>query len=84
VLRTILCVGLLGSAATIFIGQNTAISVVAIGVFGACLTVAGCRSLSRASRRVDGILAEELGATNDNVAPSANQETFPNSWRKTA
>ena len=83
-LRTILCVGLLGSAATIFIGQNTAISVVAIGVFGACLTVAGFRSLSRAAQRVDRILAEELRSTNDNAAPPANRETFSDSWRRTA
>jgi hypothetical protein len=55
-----------------------------MGVFVACLTVAGFRSLSRASRRVDGILAEELGSTNDTEAPPANQETFPDSWRKTA
>jgi hypothetical protein len=84
VLRTILCVGLLGSAATIFIGQNTAISMVAVGVFGACLTVAGIRSLSRASRRVDGILAEELGSAKDNATPPADRETFLDSWRKSA
>jgi hypothetical protein len=85
VLRTILCVGLLGSVATIFLGPNTAVSVIAVGVFAACLAVAGFRSLSRASRRVDGILAEELGSTNDTTAPaSANQEAFPDFWRKTA
>jgi hypothetical protein len=83
VFRTILCVGLLGSAATIFLGPNTAVSAIAVGVFVACLAVAGFRSLSRASRGVDGILAEELDSANDNAAP-ATQESFPDSWRKTA
>lgn len=83
-LRTILRVGLLGSAATVFLGQNTAVSVSAIVVFVACLAVAGFRSVRRASRRVDRILAEELAPAKDNTEPSVNQDSFLDSWRKTA
>jgi hypothetical protein len=80
VLRTILCVGLLGSATAIFLGPNTVVSVVAMVVFVACLAMAGFLSLRRASRRIDTMLAEELSSAKDNTEP----EAFPDSWRKTA
>jgi hypothetical protein len=78
VLRTILCVGLLGSATTIFLGPNTATSVIATIVFVACLIAGGFLSLHRASRRIDDMLAEELSPAKDNTEPEAD------SWRKTA
>jgi hypothetical protein len=81
VLRIILCVGLLGSATTVFLGHDTVISVVAVIVFGVCLAMAGFRSLRRASRRIDGLLAEELGSAQGNAE---HAEPFSDSWRRTA
>lgn len=80
-LRTILCVGLLGSAAAIFLGPNAVISAIAIGVFATCLLVALVRVLRGASQRIDRILFEEMNADNDSVKPGTSHSDH---WRKSA
>jgi hypothetical protein len=79
VLRAILCVGLVGSAATVFLGQNAAVTGIAVGVFFGCLVLAVFRVLRGASRRIDRILAEEL--TGDDVEPPVS---ISDQWRKSA
>lgn len=59
--RAMLCVGLLGSAATVALGPDpAAVTWAACGVFLACLVAVVFRALGRASRRVDAILGDVL------------------------
>jgi hypothetical protein len=56
VTRTMLCVGVLGSAAAVILRPEP----VVFGVFGACLLIAAISSLRHAGQKVDRIVAEEL------------------------
>jgi hypothetical protein len=76
-IRTMLCVGLLGSAATLVLRPHPALAGLAVGIFFTCLLVAVIRVLRRASRHIDRIVAEELAPAED---PAHSRET----WRKSA
>src|SRR5262245_56611844 len=54
--RMMLCTGVLGAAAALFLRPDP----VVLGVFGACLLVAAFRSLRHAGQKIDRLLAEEL------------------------
>jgi hypothetical protein len=72
--RTVLCLGLLGSACALVLRPNSLVTGIALVVLLTCLLVIVCRALRRASRRIDTILAEE-SATDARRAPEAGTET---------
>jgi hypothetical protein len=76
-IRTILCVGILGSVATLVLQSHPLVTGIAVGVFFCCLLTALFRVLRRTSRHIDRIMAEELDASEK---PARRQET----WRKSA
>jgi Na+-transporting methylmalonyl-CoA/oxaloacetate decarboxylase gamma subunit len=53
-------VGILGSVAAIVLGSNPVVTGMAVGILAVSLLVIAFRVLGRASRRIDGILEEEL------------------------
>jgi hypothetical protein len=77
--RTVLCLGLLGSAGVLVLGPNPLVTGIALTILLTCLLVIVFRSLRRASRRIDTILREE-SETDAERAPDAGAETH----RKTA
>jgi hypothetical protein len=58
--RTLLSVGLLGSAVTLVLQPNPVVSVIALGILVACALAVVVRALRRASRRIDRIFSDEL------------------------
>jgi hypothetical protein len=68
--RTVLCLGLLGSACALVLRPHPLVTGIALTVLLTCLLVVVFRALRRASRRIDTILAEESTAT-----PEAGVET---------
>jgi hypothetical protein len=76
-IRTMLCVGLLGSAATLVLQPHPLVTGIAVGVFFCCLLTALFRVLRRTSRHIDRIMAEELDPGEKSAQP---RET----WRKSA
>jgi hypothetical protein len=79
--RTLLCVGLLGSAAAVVLGPNPLLITVAVGVFAACSVTVAARATRRASRRIDRIFAEELESTQE---ITLDRQSDQESWRKSA
>lgn len=77
--RTVLCLGLLGSAAALVLAPNPLVTGIALAILLTCLLVIVLRSLRRASQRIDTILREE-SETGAERAPDAGAETH----RKTA
>jgi hypothetical protein len=77
--RTVLCLGLLGSAGVLVLRPNPLVTGIALAILLTCLLVIVFRSLRRASRRIDTILREE-SETDAGHAPDAGTETH----RKTA
>jgi len=74
--RTVLCLGLLTSAAVLVLARNPLVTGIALVILLTCLLVVVFRSLRHASRRIDTILREE----SEKAAPDAGAETH----RKTA
>jgi len=68
--RTVLCLGLLGSAGVLVLAPNPLVAGIALAVLLTCLLVIVFRSLRHASRRVDSILREE-SETDAERAPDA-------------
>lgn len=60
--RTVLCLGLLGSAGVLVLRPNPLVTGIALAVLLVCLLVVVFRSLHHASRRIDTILREEAEA----------------------
>jgi hypothetical protein len=60
---TLLCVGLLGSAATLVLRPQALVAGIAAGILVVCLVAVAFRALRHASRRIDQILTEELAST---------------------
>jgi hypothetical protein len=59
--RVVLCVGFLGSAATLLLRPTSLVTGVALGIFAGCLLAVVVRALRRAARCIDRIMSEELG-----------------------
>lgn len=58
--RTLLSVGLLGSAVTLVLQPKPAITVISLVILIACALAVVIRALRRANRRIDRIFSDEL------------------------
>lgn len=79
--RTLLCMGLLGSAASLVLRPNPLVIAIAVGVLVACSLTVASRAARRANRRMDRIFAEELESREE---IPLDRQSDQESWRKTA